>query len=153
MKFDKGSLLSKMLVFATNAHAGQFDKGSTPYILHPVAVMQLLNSEDEELQCIALGHDVVEDCGVTYQELEELGFTQRIIFGIRSLTKIPGETYQQYQNKVKANDDAILVKIADIRHNTDITRLKGVEPKDLARVERYFKFYMDLQQVKIARGL
>jgi (p)ppGpp synthase/HD superfamily hydrolase len=148
MKFDKGVLLSKMLVFATNHHAGQFDKGNVPYILHPLAVMQLLSSEDEELQCVALGHDIVEDCSVTYDELRQEGFTDRIINGIRALTKIPGESYSEYQEKVQACPDAILVKIADLRHNTDITRLKGVEAKDLARAERYWKFYVLLLQKK-----
>jgi (p)ppGpp synthase/HD superfamily hydrolase len=140
----KGELLNKMLVLATNKHAGQFDKGGNPYILHPIAVMHLLEQPDEELQCIALGHDMVEDCGVTYAELRDMGFTERIIEGIRSLTKVPGETYDEYKEKVKANPDGIRVKIADLRHNTDIRRLKGVSPKDMARMEKYFHFYMEL---------
>lgn len=151
----KGELLNKMLVLATNKHAGQFDRGGKPYILHPLAVMGLLESTDEELQCIALGHDVVEDCGVTWTELRELGFTERIISGIACLTKIPGQSYEEYKNIIKSNPDAIIVKIADLRHNTDVTRLKGVTPKDIARMEKYFHLYMELnsllkqQQVKI----
>ncbi len=140
----KGEMLNKMLVLATNKHAGQFDKGGNPYILHPLAVMQLDPGFDEEQQCIALGHDVVEDCGVTYTELREMGFTQRIIDGIRCLTKIPGESYDEYKDKVKSNSDAVRVKICDLRHNTDIKRLKGVTPKDMQRMERYFHFYLEL---------
>ena len=140
----KGELLSKMLVLATNRHAGQFDKGGKPYILHPLAVMHLMDDADEEQQCIAVGHDVVEDCGVTYSELRELGFTNRIIEGIRCLTKIPGESYEEYKEKVKSNPDAVKVKKADLTHNTRIERLKGVTPKDMARMERYFHFYMEL---------
>lgn len=140
----KGELLNKMLVLATNKHAGQFDKGGNPYILHPLAVMNILESRDEELQCIAVGHDLVEDTGVTYQELRELGFTERVIGGIKSLTKVPGETYDEYKAKVKANPDAIKVKLADLKHNTRIERLKGVTPKDMARMERYFNFYIEL---------
>lgn len=140
----KGELLSKMLVLATNRHAGQFDKGGKPYILHPLAVMHLMDDADEEQQCIAVGHDVVEDCGVTYSELRELSFTDRIIEGIRCLTKIPGESYDEYKEKVKSNPDAIKVKLADLTHNTRIERLKGVTPKDMARMERYFNFYMEL---------
>lgn len=143
----KGELLNKMLVLATSKHAGQFDKGGNPYILHPIAVMHLLEVSDEELQCIALGHDMVEDCGVTYAELRDHGFTERIIDGIKSLTKVPGETYEEYKDKVKANPDGIRVKIADLRHNTDIRRLKGVSPKDMARMERYFVFYMELMSL------
>lgn len=144
MSLKKGELLNKMLVLATNRHAGQFDKGGNPYILHPIAVMHLLENPDEEQQCIALGHDIVEDCGVTYTELRDAGFTNRIIDGIACLTKVPGESYDEYKAKVKSNPDAIKVKIADLRHNTDIRRLKGVSPKDMARMERYFHFYMEL---------
>lgn len=145
--YKKGELLDKMLVLATTSHAGQFDKGGNPYILHPLAVMTLLNSTDEELMCIAIGHDMVEDCGVTYVQLTELGITARIIDGIRCLTKVPGESYDEYKAKVKSNPDSIKVKLADLRHNTDITRLKGVREKDMARMEKYFHFYMELMSL------
>lgn len=145
----KGELLNKMLVLATNAHAGQFDKGGAPYILHPLKVMHYLRGfageVDEELQCIALGHDIVEDTGVTYRQLAEEGFTERIIAGIKALTKVPGETYDEYKEKVFANEDAMRVKMADLRHNTDIRRLKGATDKDLARTEKYYRFYLEIQ--------
>lgn len=139
-----GELLNMMLVLATNSHAGQYDRGGKPYILHPLAVMQFLNSSDEELQCIALGHDTVEDCGITYQQLKEFGFTDRIIEGIKCLTKVPGESYDEYKAKIKSNPDAVKVKIADLKHNTQIERLKGVTKKDIARMERYFHLYLEL---------
>lgn len=142
--FKKGEMLNKMLVLATNSHAGQFDKGGAPYILHPLAVMYGMKTDDEELQCIALGHDIVEDCGVTYTQLKALGFTDRIIEGIKCLTKVPGEEYEEYKLKVKSNPDSVLVKISDLTHNTQISRLKGVSPKDMARMERYFHFYLEL---------
>lgn len=151
-EFKKGELLNKMLVLATNRHANQFDKGGNPYILHPIAVMHLLENADEEQQCIALGHDMVEDCGVTYAELREMGFTNRIIEGIRCLTKVPGETYDEYKNKVKSNPDSVKVKIADLRHNTDIRRLKGVSQKDMARMEKYFHFYMELTNLIVGKN-
>lgn len=143
--FKKGEMLSAMLVLATNSHAGQFDKGDQPYILHPLAVMGILRSDDEELNCIALGHDVIEDCAnVSYSQLREMGFSERVIDGIRCLTKVPGETYEEYKSKVKSNLDSVKVKIADLTHNTQISRLKGTTVKDMARVERYFKFYLEL---------
>lgn len=146
--FKKGEQLNMMLVLAVNKHAGQFDKGGNPYILHPIAVMHLLDDADEEEQCIALGHDVVEDCGVTYAELREMGFTERVINGIRCLTKIAGESYEEYKAKVKSNKDSIKVKKADLKHNTRIERLKGVTPKDMARTERYFHFFMELMALE-----
>jgi len=140
----KGELLNKMLVLTTNRHAGQFDRGGAPYILHPLKVMYYLKSDDEELQCIALAHDLVEDTPTTFTELHEMGFTDRIIEGIRALTKMPGESYDEYKVRVKANPDAIKVKLCDLRHNTDVRRLKGITEKDIARMEKYHRFYLEL---------
>lgn len=141
----KGELLGKVLVLATNAHAGQFDKGGKPYILHPLAVMALLNSDDEELQCIALLHDVIEDTKTTWRELEELGCTLRITTAVAALTKMPGQSYDEYKEGVFRNKDAMLVKMADLRHNTDIRRLKGVSQKDIDRLAKYNRFFLELQ--------
>lgn len=142
---QKGHYLSKMLAFASTKHEGQFDKSGAPYILHPLAVMYQLRTDDEELMCIALGHDLVEDCEVTYEELAVLGFTGRIIDGIRCLTKIPGETYEEYKAKVKSNIDSIYAKMEDLLHNSDLRRLKGVTQKDLDRMNRYMQFYSELK--------
>ena len=141
----KGEMLNKMLLLATTRHAGQFDKGGNPYILHPLKVMYYLKNDDEELQCIALAHDLVEDTDTTFAELKEMGFSDRVIDGIRALTKMPGESYDDYKCRVKANKDAIKVKLCDLRHNTDVRRLKGVTQKDLDRMEKYHRFYMELQ--------
>lgn len=141
----RGELLDRMLVLATNAHAGQFDRGGRPYILHPLRVMSFLKSDDEELQCIALGHDVIEDTKTTYKDLRDLGMTDRIIDGIRVLTKVPGETYDEYKERVFASEDAMRVKLCDLRHNTDVRRLKGVTEKDIARMAKYHQFYMEIR--------
>jgi GTP diphosphokinase / guanosine-3',5'-bis(diphosphate) 3'-diphosphatase len=141
-----GSLLNTMLVLTVNSHQNQFDRGGKPYILHPLKVMHRLRTEDEELQCIALAHDVVEDCGVTYKQLEELGMTPRIIEGIKCLTKIPGESYEEYKAKVMSNVDAMRVKTEDLRDNSDIRRLKGVTEKDLARIQKYHTFWLEIKQ-------
>jgi guanosine-3',5'-bis(diphosphate) 3'-pyrophosphohydrolase len=141
----KGEMLDTMLVIVTNAHHGQFDKGGNPYILHPLKVMHYLKSDDEELMCMALGHDVIEDTKVTYKDLREAGITERVINGIRALTKQPGQTYDEYKQGVFENEDAMRVKLADLRHNTDIRRLKGVTEKDIARMAKYHTFYLEIQ--------
>jgi len=141
----KGEMLAKMLVIATNAHDGQFDRGGNPYILHPLKVMHYLKSDDEELMCMALGHDVIEDTSVTFKDLREAGISERVIEGIRALTKMPGQTYEEYKEGVFANKDAMKVKMADLRHNSDIRRLKGVTEKDIARIAKYNKFYLELR--------
>ena len=141
----KGQLLGNVLVLATNAHAGQFDRGGNPYILHPMKVMHYLKSDDEELQCMALLHDVIEDTKTTWDDLIAVGCTERVINGVKALTKMPGESYDQYKERVFANADAMKVKMADLRHNTDIRRLKGVTEKDIIRMEKYNRFYLELQ--------
>ena len=140
----RGEMLGHMLVLATNAHAGQFDRGGTPYILHPLAVMMDVGNSDEELQCIALGHDIIEDTDVTYADLRSAGMSERVIAGIAALTKQPGETYEEYQERVFANRDAMMVKAADLRHNSDIRRLKGVSDRDFDRMARYHRFYLEI---------
>lgn len=152
MTFKKGELLDKMLVLATNRHAGQFDRAGVPYILHCLKVMHYTKSEDEELNCIALGHDIIEDTDTTYQELEDMGFSQRIICAIDCLTKRRGESYDDYKNRVKGNPDARKVKKADLRHNSDIRRLKGITEKDLLRNEKYHRFYAELEVIEREMG-
>ena len=141
----RGEMLAKMLVIATNAHNGQFDKGGAPYILHPLKVMHYLKTNDEELQCMALGHDVIEDTRVTYRDLADAGISVRVMSGIKALTKQPGQTLDEYKEGVFANRDAMLVKSCDLRHNSDIRRLKGVTDKDLARIAKYHQFYTEIQ--------
>ncbi len=141
----KGEYLAKMLVMATNAHAGQFDKGGVPYILHPLKVMHYLKTDDEDLMIIALGHDIVEDTSVTFEDLHNAGFSFRVIAGIGALTKRPDQTFEEYKSIVMGNDDAIRVKMADLRHNSDIRRLKGVTAKDIERTVKYYNFYNELK--------
>jgi (p)ppGpp synthase/HD superfamily hydrolase len=143
----KGEMLSLMLKLVTEKHHGQFDRGGVPYVMHVLKVMHYVKSDDEELQVIALGHDLVEDTDVTYAELRTMGFTERVIVGIRAMTKVPGETNDEYMDRIKACHDAIRCKLADLRHNSDIRRLKGVTAKDVARIEKYHKMFMELKEL------
>lgn len=148
----KGKQLSRMLVLATQRHEGQFDKGGASYVLHCLKVMHYVRTEDEELQCIALGHDLIEDTFASVNDgmvfLRYHGFSERVISGIVALTKVMGEPYEEYKSRVKANRDAVLVKMADLRHNSDIRRLKGATPKDFARMAKYHEFYLELEAIR-----
>lgn len=141
----KGELLGKFIAYAANAHLGQFDKAGKPYILHVLAVLYGLKTEDEELQCIAVGHDLFEDTKTTVEDLVAIGATERVIKGILCLTKQNGESYDTYVNKVLSNTDAMLVKLSDLRHNSDITRLKGTTQKDIDRMGKYMVFYSKIK--------
>ena len=140
----KGEMLSKAILLATNAHAGQFDKGGNPYILHPLTVMHKLKTSDEELQCIAVLHDVVEDTNTTWGDLAEAGMSDRVILGVAALTKQRGQSLVEYKSAIFGNKDAMLVKLEDLRTNSDLRRLKGISEKDIARTAKYMVFYSEI---------
>lgn len=142
-------MLDLAITTAVEGHAGQFDKGGNPYILHPLAVMHLVESAESEVRQMCVMHDLVEDNkNFTYARLRELGFSERVIAGIRALTKVPGESYDEYLARVSENRDAVLVKLADLTHNTDIRRLKGATEKDIQRTAKYYASFLHLQTVK-----
>jgi (p)ppGpp synthase/HD superfamily hydrolase len=141
------TMLTQIIILATQAHADQTDKAGVPYILHPLAVAQKLNSNDIELICIALGHDLIEDTAVTKDTLVQLGFSDRIITGIVALTKVDGETRDEKMTRIKSNSDAVLVKIADLAHNMDMGRFPDdyvPTLKDGQRTAEYMKMYREL---------
>ena len=143
------STLDKMITLAVKAHRGQVDKAGMPYILHPLAVMSMISSTDDiELLCIAVGHDLLEDTEVTEQTLGEWGFTDRVIDGIKHLTKVDGELYEVYKDRVKENPDAVRVKINDLTHNMDLSRLGRKPTKyEVDRYERYAAFKLELLEL------
>ena len=144
----KSSMLSSAICLAAITHSDQKDKGGAPYILHPLRVMDYLkHTGDYELMSIAVLHDVVEDAGdYTDSVLSELDtFSSRVMDAVLILTKEDGQTYEDYIAKVCSSKDAITVKMADIRHNLDVRRLKGLTERDFARVVKYQKTYKDLE--------
>lgn len=144
---NTAEMLSSAIMLATAKHHGQYDKGGLPYSLHPLKVMHYLKSDDFELMAIAVLHDVVEDCGVTYDELREIGMSERVIIGVRGMTKVPGESEEDAFNRLTFNTDIIRVKKCDLRHNMDARRLKEVSPKASARMDRYCKLYWRLKDL------
>lgn len=137
-------MLSKMLKICATAHEGQYDKSRQPYFLHCLKVMRLLKSDDEELNMVALAHDLLEDTKYTTSQLRYDGFSERVIKGITAMTKQRGQSYDEYKQSIKSNPDAIRVKIADLTHNSDIRRMKEVNQKDFDRVVKYRQFYNEL---------
>lgn len=125
----------KALAFAEKAHAGQADKAGRPYILHPVAVAEMLPGDIQKT--VALLHDVVEDTPVTLEALVAAGFPAEVVAAVALLTRRPGQDYTAYIEGIRANPLATAVKIADLRHNMDLSRLPRPTPEDLARREKY----------------
>jgi (p)ppGpp synthase/HD superfamily hydrolase len=142
-------MLDRAIALAADAFKGRFDKAGKPYILHCLAVMNQMPPDDPELMSIAILHDVIEDTKYTLNDLEQQGFSRRIIQGVKCLTHDTSISYDDYIRIVATNPDAKKVKIADLRHNSDITRMKGLEAKDLERLEKYHRSYMYLTKVKL----
>lgn len=111
-----------------------------------------LKTSDQELMCIAVLHDTVEDTDVTLMDLSGYGMSSRVIEGVDALTKRNGESYEESISRVMQNYDAILVKREDLRDNSDLTRLKGVTEKDMIRMNKYIKAYYELDQIVRARS-
>lgn len=140
--------LAQAISLASTCHMNQFDKRGMPYILHPIAVMQGLHTDDQELMAIAVLHDVVEDCNITFSQLSLTGFSDRIVRGVQGMTKTPGETVNQNLRRMMLNMDVVDVKISDLNHNMQLGRLKGVSEKDLARMNKYIYMYNILNLFK-----
>lgn len=134
-KFEQ--LLELAIEVAAKAHEGQLDKGGNPYILHPQAVAASLDGTENKI--VAYLHDVVEDTEITLEDLEKMGFTYRIVNSVRILTKSKDISYDDYLKSVKKDSNAWRVKMADIKHNMDISRIPKPTAKDFARIEKYKK--------------
>jgi len=131
-------LTRKAMIRAYDAHQGQMDKVGVPYIFHPVHVAEQMETESETIA--ALLHDVVEDTDVTLGDLAEDGYPKDAIDAIAALTHEEGEEYYAYLDRVKQNPIAHKVKLADIAHNSDETRLASLSMADATKLrEKYAK--------------
>ena len=133
--------MSKLLEIAIDlsqyAHEGQVDKAGQPYFLHVQAVADGVDTE--ELKVIAYLHDICEDTPFGIDDLTELGFPDKIVQSVRVLTRAKGTPYSEYIAAVKRDDNARKVKISDLRHNMDISRIPEPTEADYRRLEKYKK--------------
>ena len=133
----KSDTLRTALRIAMDAHEGQVDRAGKPYIYHPLTVATMTGSFDEFVT--ALLHDVIEDSAYTPADLLAAGIPEHIVEALILLTHEDDELYLDYVRKLKCNDLARAVKLADLKHNSDLSRLPMVTDKDLDRVEKYKK--------------
>jgi (p)ppGpp synthase/HD superfamily hydrolase len=130
------STLERAIAIAAAAHAGQKDKGSETYILHPLRVMMALTTNDERI--VGVLHDVVEDCaGWSFERLRGEGFSDAVIQSLDAVTKRDGEDYHTFVRRAAADPIGRRVKLADLRDNADLSRIAQPSVKDRDRLERY----------------
>lgn len=128
--------IKKAVNIAYNAHMGQSDRFGMPYVFHPIHLAESMDTEEE---CIcAILHDVVEDTSITFEQLEK-EFSKGVIEALKLLTHDKKVSYNEYIIKLKDNPIAKKVKLADLKHNSDITRLNYLSPKDIIRNKKYKK--------------
>ena len=130
--------LNCAITIALAAHAGQVDKGGHPYIMHPIRVMLAVKSE--EARIVAMLHDVLEDCPDHMWMVQEAGFSPKILEALNALTKRPLEPYGDFIARVGLNPLATEVKLADMRDNSDLSRIPNPTDKDRERAAKYEKY-------------
>ena len=129
------NLTKKALKICFYADFNQVVKTGLPYVFHPFHLAEQMNSEDEV--CVALLHDTVEDTDITFEDLINEGFNDNIISALKLLTHNDDSPYMDYIYKIKANPLARKVKLADLYHNSDLTRLDLTVDKIPPKYEIY----------------
>ncbi len=125
----------KAMKLCFEAHKDQKDKSGLPYVFHPFHVAEQMT--DENTTIVALLHDVVEDTDYTLDDLRGMGFGDAVIDALALMTHGSAVPYLEYVAKLKDNPIARQVKLADLRHNSDVSRLDHVDDKALQRVKKY----------------
>lgn len=134
----------KAMKLCFEAHKDQTDKSGMPYVFHPFHLAEQM--ETEETTIVALLHDVVEDTDYTLEDLTDMGFGESVIEALSLLTHDDAVDYMDYVRAIKDNPIAMAVKLADLRHNSDLSRMDEITEKVLARREKYLKALAFLEE-------
>jgi len=127
--------LNEAIQIAIQGHAKQADKAGNPYVLHPLRLMMRMTTEEEKIAAVL--HDVVEDTEWTIAALRDTGFSEGVLTAVGCLTKLEGETYNDFIRRAGQNPIAKRVKIADLEDNMDVKRLVSIEDRDVERLRKY----------------
>lgn len=141
----------RALQLAYEAHHGQTDKTGLPYIHHPLHLAEQM--PDEVTTIAALLHDTIEDTNLTIEDLQAEGFPADAIEAVRRLTHDPSVPYLDYVRGLRDNPIAVTVKLADLTHNSDLSRLDAVTETDLQRREKYLKAINILKTTEVVAAL
>ena len=132
-------LVKKAMNICYKAHDGQEDHGGMPYIFHPVHLAEQMDTEDEV--CTALLHDVIEDAGVPMSFLKDEGFPDRVLHALGLLSHNLTVPYMTYILEIRSDPLARKVKMADLLHNSDSSRLSEFGEYDIRRRQKYLIAY------------
>ncbi len=128
-------LTKKAMKLCFEAHKDQKDRTGLPYVFHPFHLAEQM--KDEYSTAAALLHDVVEDTDTTFEDLQKEGIPEKVIEALRLLTHSPEVPYMEYVAKTASDPIAAAVKLADLNHNSDMSRLDNITDKDIQRHKKY----------------
>jgi len=137
-------LVEKAIMLATEAHVGQKSFRGRPYILHPLRVMEKMDTD--VAMAVAVLHDTVEDTKITLEELRTMGFPLEVVEAVDAMSHREGESYWDYIERVKSSSVATRVKIADLEDNMRVERIVHFTKKDEKRLRKYRDAYNELLQ-------
>ena len=139
--------LEQAIKLASIKHYGQKDKANKPYLFHLLYVMNNVN--DLNAKIVGVLHDILEDTDITRNDLLNYGFSEEIVIAVEILTKPKNQKYIDYIENIKKNDIATKVKLIDLKHNMNLTRLPEISDNDLKRTIKYIKAYKYLMKENI----
>lgn len=128
-------MTKKAMKLCFAAHKEQTDKSGVPYVFHPIHLAEQMDTEETVI--VALLHDVVEDAAYTVQDIADMGFSRKITDALALLTHDASIPYMEYVSQVRENALARAVKLADLKHNSDLSRLDEISEESLARMKKY----------------
>ena len=137
-------MTKKAIRLMFDVHKDQIDKSGLPYVFHPWHVAEQM--DDEASTAAALLHDTVEDGDVTLDDLRDMGISEEVVEVVALLTHDDDIPYLDYVKKLAPNPIARKVKLADLAHNQDLTRLEKADAEAKKRVEKYRKAQHYLEQ-------
>ncbi len=142
------STLERAIEIAARAHAGQVDKAGAPYILHVLRVTLAVATNEERI--VAALHDVVEDSGITFEYLRQQGFSNTVLAALASVTKTDADKvdYDGFIRRVSTNAIGRIVKLADLRDNCNLARIKTPQDADYKRLEKYRRAIVALEAIR-----
>lgn len=142
---ESAALLDKAAKICVDSHCGQRDKTGKAYFLHPMRVAMRCDSDEQKMA--ALLHDTIEDTDVTPEYLLAEGFPQHIVDAVLSVTKIEGESYEDFVQRAGRNPIGRMVKLHDLEDNLDTLRLDEVSPSMATRFTKYLKALRYLKEL------
>ncbi len=140
-------MLDVAISITAQAFEGKLDKGGTPYILHCITVMEGVRALGSVAMQAAMMHDLIEDTKWTLDDLRKKGFAEEVIKIVEKVTHLSTDSYDDYLDKIAVCPIARAIKLADLDHNSQIHRMKGLREKDFERLAKYHRAYSFLKGI------